>query len=305
VVIVGPTASGKSAVALALAERLRGEILSADSLAVYRGFDIGAAKPTTSERRRVVHHGVDVADPHEPFTAADFARVGDEAIAAGHGRGSRLLVVGGTGLYVRALVDGLWSAPPSDEGLRQELLAQEAREGGGSLHRSLAAVDPATAQRVSPRDLVRVVRALEVLRQTGRPLSEWHQLHALQRSQRRYSATIHGVAPPREQLVARIAQRVDAMVEQGLVGEVRRLLDAGVSPAAKPMGALGYRHVLSHLRGERSLDEALAALRRDTLAYARRQLTWFRADPTVRWHASADALFDEVAAAVLAATPPR
>ncbi len=280
VAIVGPTAVGKSAVALTLAERIGGEIVSADSRQVYRGLDVGTAKPTREERARVPHHGIDVADPDERFDAARFRRLALDAIAAATARARPVIVCGGTGLYVRALQHGLFVGPAADPGVRAELYARETAGGTGTLHGDLARIDPATARRLHARDLVRIVRALEVHRLTGRPISAWQDEHRFASGD--VDMLVLGCRRPREELAARIAARCDAMLAAGLLDEVRGLEARGWGDAPA-LASVGYRQMRAHLRG--AVDDATAvdAFRRATRRLAKRQMTWWRADPAVVW----------------------
>ncbi len=279
-VIVGPTAVGKTAVALELAEALRGEIVNADSMQVYRGLGIGTAKPTPAERARVRHHLVDVADPDEPYDAARYSAAGRAAIARLHQAGVPPLVAGGTGLYIKALLAGLFQPDQGVRKVRPRLARELTSQGLPALWARLHALDPATAERLAPGDTYRIVRALEVVEATGRPLSEWHAAHNFQ--DRPYETVKLGLDLPREELYLRIEARVEAMLAQGWLEEVRRLLQR-YPPEIKPLQALGYRHLVAHLAGSLSLDEASALTKIDTRRYAKRQLTWFRADPEVRW----------------------
>lgn len=287
VCIVGPTASGKSALALQLAEEAGAEIVSCDSLQVYRGLDIGSAKPTPAERARVPHHLIDVAEPDEVFSAARYAELARAALAEITARGRRPLVVGGTGLYLRALLHGLFEGPQRDEALRRRLERLGERFGDARLHRLLARVDPQAAARLEPRDRVRVVRALEVFRATGRPLSE----HL-----RRPGVPLTGfevltlvLDPPRDELRRRVEARADAMLAAGLVDEVRALLARGHDPALRPLQAIGYRQALDVIAGRMRLDEARHDMVRKTLQYAKRQRTWFRHQAQAQWHSEAGA----------------
>ncbi len=281
--LVGPTAVGKTAVGVELAARIGAEIVSADAVAVYRRLDIGAAKPTAEERARAPFHLIDVADPDEDFTVADFARRAEEAIAGIRARGRVPLIVGGTGLYVRALTATL-SVPnvPPQPGLRAALAEEAERDGAPALHARLARLDPAAAARILPGDRKRVIRALEVHAVTGRPLSSFHTPEGV-RGVPRPDTHLFGLAMPREALYARIEARVDAMLAAGFVDEVRGLLAAGYGPHLKSMQSLGYRHLAAHLTRGEDLQTAVAELKRDTRRYAKRQLSWFNADPAVRW----------------------
>jgi tRNA dimethylallyltransferase len=279
-VLVGPTAVGKTAVALDLAEALGAEIINADSMQVYRKLDIGTAKPTPLERARVRHHLLDVADPDEPYDAARYAREARETIADLHRRGVPPLVVGGTGLYIKALLAGLFHQEEVVHRVRPRLARELADQGLPALLARLASLDPATARRLAPGDTYRIIRALEVVEATGRPISELHAHHNFQ--DRPYVTLKVGLDLPREELYRRIEDRVESMLAQGWLEEVRRLLKRYPS-GIKPLMALGYRHLVAHLAGHLSLPEAAELTKTETRRYAKRQLTWFRADPEVRW----------------------
>ena len=279
VAVLGPTGSGKSALGLALAERFGGEIVSCDSAAVYRGFDIGTDKVPPAERRRIPHHLVDVADPREAYTAARFAREAAEAVRAIHARGRLPILVGGTGFYYRALTRGLFPGPSRDDRLRDRLRAIAARRGNAFLHRMVSRVDPDSARRILPGDQVRLVRALEVYFLTGRPLTA----HFAETATPLPGVAVMGLllqVPP-DQLRERIAARVAAQFARGWLDEVRALLDAGVPPGAHPFGALGYRQLLEHLHGERDEAATRDLIVAETRRYARRQLIWFRKEPNL------------------------
>jgi tRNA dimethylallyltransferase len=286
IAIVGPTAAGKSELALRLAAAHDAEIVSCDSLQVYRGLDVGSAKPGAEDRRRVPHHLIDVRDPDQPFSAADYARLARASLAEIAARGRVALVVGGTGLYLRALLDGLFAGPSRDEALRSRLAALAERFGDARLHRLLARVDPVASRRIQPRDRLRVVRALEVYRATRLPLSQHHRAgeHAPLAG---FAVLTLGLAPPREALRARVERRTDEMLAGGLLVETRGLLERYPS-VPRPLRAIGYRQALAVLRGE----QTLAAARRDmvaaTMRAAKRQLTWFRHQSRARWHTSPD-----------------
>ena len=281
VFILGPTGSGKSAFALRLAEERGGEIISCDSMQVYRGFDIGTDKPSAEDRARVPHHLIDVADAGTQFHAADFAALALEAIAAVRERERIPLVVGGTGLYFKALEDGLFPGPGRDEAVRSALDAEAGERGPEVLWERLAAVDPAYAAKTGRRDRIRIVRALEVFTLTGRPISEhFKRTEGLLGDERPVKI---GLDRPRADLYRRIEERVDRMFDRGLIEETRRLLAGGVPESAAPFKALGYKHVLRLLRGEICPDEAAALTKIDTRHYAKRQMTWFRKMPGIRW----------------------
>jgi tRNA dimethylallyltransferase len=285
VAIVGPTASGKSALALRLARERRGEIVSCDSLQVYRGLDIGSAKATSAERDEVPHHLLDVADPGQGFSAADYARLARAALDGVRARGRLPVVAGGTGLYLRALLEGLFDGPARDEALRRRLEALADRFGDPRLHRLLGHVDPVAAARISQRDRVRVVRALEVYCATGRPLSDQQRQGAS--PLRGYLTLVIGLDPGRAALRAAIEARTRQMLARGLIDEVRGLLSRGTDPLARPLQAIGYRQALSVLRGEMTAREAEVAIVTATLRFAKRQMTWFRHQADVRWFADA------------------
>ncbi len=281
VAVLGPTASGKSALALALAERMSGEIVACDSTAVYRGFDIGTDKVTPDEQRGIAHHCVDIVDPERDYTAADYARDAMEAIRSIHARGRLPVIVGGTGFYYRALARGLFPGPGKDEGIRGRLDALVARRGPERLHRLLARIDPPSAARIRARDAMRVVRALEVYYQSGRTLTD----HFADTRAPLAGWTIAAVAvrPPWDEIAARIAARVDRQFERGIAGEVRALLDRGVPPTARPFSGYVYRRVLELVRGERDETSARELIVRENRHYARRQLIWFRKEPNLVW----------------------
>jgi tRNA dimethylallyltransferase len=286
VAVVGPTASGKTGLAVALAEALGGEIVSVDSMQVYRGLDIGTAKPDAETRARVPHHLLDVADPDEEYSAARFADAADAAAAGIAARGHSVVACGGTGLYLRAWLDGLFAAPPADPAIR----ARHRELGVAEVRARLATIDPEAAGAIQPNDLVRLSRALEVYEQTGTCIT-CHRRRAARG--RRYRVRLVGLEPPREELYRRIDARFAGMIQAGLVDEVRRTV-ARYGAGARPLGALGYRQIRDHLAGALCLDEAIRQAQRDTRHFARRQLTWFRAEPGVAWHADAAAV--EIAA---------
>ncbi len=279
VAVLGPTAGGKSALALALAGRYGGEIISCDSAAVYRRFDIGTDKVPPGERRGIPHHLLDVADPTDDFTAARFGREAAAAARAILARGRLPVLAGGTGFYFRALTRGLFPGPARDQALRDRLGAIAARRGPEFLHRMVARVDPASAARIQARDLVRLVRALEVFFLTGRPLTEHFALTVSPLPDVPTVGLLLDV--PARVLDGRIARRVDDQLARGLVDEVRGLLAAGVPRSARPFGSLGYRQVLEHLDGARGLAETRDLIVRETRRYARRQLIWFRKEPNL------------------------
>ncbi len=280
IVLSGPTACGKSDLALRLATMLDVEIVTADSQQVYSGLDVGTAKPTMSDRARVPHHLLDIASPGDQLTAAQFVRLADDAILAIADRGRTPLIVGGTGLWLRALLRGLVDAPSRDTVLRDELMAEEETSGAGTLHRKLSRLDPKTADRLHPNDLVRIVRALEVYELSGRTLSEHHSRHGFQT--RRYPYRFFALTIERTELRSKISTRTGAMLEAGWVEEVRGLLAAGVS-RTRLEKVIGYGELASHLLGELRLEEARDRIVSRTWRYAKRQLMWLRKEPQVEW----------------------
>jgi len=284
--IVGATATGKSALGMALAERLGGEIVNADALQVYRGLDIGTAKPTMAERARVPHHLLDILEPHERWSAGEFARRALEAVGEIAGRGRLPIVVGGSGLYLRALLSGISPIPPGDPAVREELRARVAAEGLPALGAELARLDPETAARLPAGDTQRILRALEVALVSGRPLSAWIRSQPF--GKKRLSAVTVGLTLPRALLYDQLAGRVTRMVEQGWVAEVTGLLDRGLEPSLPAFQAIGYRQLVLHVRGEWSLERAIDDTITATRRFAKRQETWFRKEPDVTWFPAQD-----------------
>ena len=286
IVIGGPTAAGKSGVAMALAEALDGEIISADSAQVYRGMDIGTAKPTAEERSRVRHHLVDLVEPGEGYDAGRFVQDADQVIEGLRQRGKVPIVVGGTGMYLRALLHGLLPGLPSDAAVREALWSRAGVEGVAALHEALRHVDPETAARVHHNDGVRVVRALEVYQLTGVTMGEHQRQHNVKARPLRYEATQVIVAPQRASLYERINARVDVMLAQGWVREVERLLARGVDSGCRAMQIMGYRRIVEGVEGRAADDwpETVRLIKRDHRRYAKRQLTWFRAQRGFVWY---------------------
>jgi tRNA dimethylallyltransferase len=278
VVVVGPTASGKSELALRLAEALGGEIVGADSVQIYREFDLGSGKPTPAERARAPHHLVDLFDPREPVDAQRYAALAEDAIAAVRARGRVPIVCGGTFLWVKALVHGLAPAPPADAAVRARHQALAVAEGRAALHARLAAVDPDAAARLAPNDLVRVSRALEVFELSGRTQTAWHAEHGFR--ERRHAARLVGAARARDELDRRIEARTAAWLEQGFVDEVARLVERGYGET-RAMGSVGYRQVKEHLDGRLPREELFTAIVRATRVFVRRQRTWLRDEPVI------------------------
>jgi tRNA dimethylallyltransferase len=279
--VLGPTASGKSALGLALAARFGGEIINCDSTAVYRGFDIGTDKLPVAARRGIPHHLIDIVDPTEIYTAAQFARDAAQAIGEIHARGRVPILVGGTGFYYRALTRGLFPGPGADEELRQRLSRIADRRGIERLHRLLNRVDPESGVRIMPRDRKRIVRALEVYFASGRRLTE-HFENTVSLIAECTVVSI-GLRLPAALTAERVARRVDEQFERGIVGEVKGLLARGVPASARPFGGLVYRQVMEMLRGVRDEVATRALITQENRRYARRQLIWFRKEPNLIW----------------------
>lgn len=298
VAIVGPTATGKTSAAVQVARAVHGEIVSADSVAVYRGIDIGAAKPTPDERQTARFHLIDVAEPDEPFTVARFKAMAQSCVAEIESSGHRPLIVGGTGLYVRVLLEdyGLTETPP-DPVLRAKLDGEADDQGAPVLHERLVELDPDAAARIHPNDRVRIVRALEVVLRTGVPISAKQAEDAVSR-RTRPSIRI-GLTASRDELYRRIDVRVEQMIRSGLKEEVSALLARGYDPALTPLRSLGYKEMIAHLSGELSLAESVAAIKMNTRRFAKRQLTWFRAEPNVQWIDVCGKSDEEVASEIL------
>ncbi|HEX8030074.1 MAG TPA: tRNA (adenosine(37)-N6)-dimethylallyltransferase MiaA [Vicinamibacterales bacterium] len=282
IAILGPTATGKSALGIAIAERFNGEIINCDSTAVYRGFDIGTDKVPFEQRRGIPHHLIDIADPTDEYTAAQFARDAAAVIADIHARGKLPIVVGGTGFYYRALTRGLFPGPGKDAVLRERLEAIARKKGVEKLHRMVSRVDPESGVRIQPRDLKRVVRALEVYFQTGKPLTTHFEntVSPLGPDVRIGAVALRMPAP---WLAERLARRVDEQFDAGLLDEIRSLLAAGVPPNARPFGGLVYRQAMEYLQGVRSEPATRALIAQENRKYARRQLIWFRKEPNLEW----------------------
>jgi tRNA dimethylallyltransferase len=281
IVITGPTASGKSALAVEAAHRFDGEIVNADSMQVYRGMDVGTAKPLPEERQGIPHHLLDVVNPDENFNAAIYRSLALPIIADILSREKVCFLVGGTGLYIRTLLGGLLFCPPVDQGIRDSLRRECDEKGLESLHQRLMTLDPEAGRKIHPRDRVRITRALEIMQLTDQRLSSLVRNHGFK--DQPFQALKICLQTEREGLYHRIDQRSLAMVEKGLIEETEGLLGKGYSPGTKPMKSLGYRHAVRYLEGDWSLERAIHELQRDTRRYAKRQLTWFRADPEMKW----------------------
>ena len=281
VVLTGPTASGKSSLAVELADHFKGEIVNADSMQVYIGMDVGTAKPTFGERRGIPHHLLDVVHPDQDFNAAIYRSLSLPVIEDILARGKRCFLVGGTGLYIKVLLGGLLSCPPADRRMREDLWRQWEERGAEALHRRLMALDPESAEKIHPQDGVRVTRALEIIQLTRQPLSTLARGHRF--DDRVFQAFKICLQIERKDLYHRINQRSLSMIDKGLVEETRNLINKGFSPQLKPMKSLGYRHAAQYLQGLWSLDQMIGELQKDTRRYAKRQLTWFKADAEMMW----------------------
>jgi tRNA dimethylallyltransferase len=283
VAIFGPTASGKSSLAVALAEKLGGEVIACDSTQVYRGFDIGTAKPSAAERREIRHHMMDLVSPAEVFTAGEYRHRALEVLADLSGRHTLPIFTVGTGLYFRALMEGLADAPTRSDRLRERLKAIAAKRGGGHLHRILSRLDPVAARRISVNDRQKLIRAVEVCLLAGRPLTDLHGEG--RRGLRGYSALKIGLNPPRLHLYERIEKRAHLMLDRGWGKEVAALLADGAPQDAKPFEFIGYREIRRHAEAGQPLPDTVAAIAQATRRYAKRQLTWFRRESNVQWFA--------------------
>ena len=279
--LLGPTAVGKTEIAIELAQRLNAEIVSVDSRQIYRQMDIGTAKPTPEEQQAARHHLIDCVNISQSFSVADYQRLADTAITDIRNRGKRVLLVGGAGLYFRAVVDGLFEGPGADPILRKRLEGEAAQHGVDALHERLRACDPVSADRIHPNNIVRVVRALEVYELTGTPMSElqqqWHP------EKQRYPFIAFCLTMQRAHLYRRIEQRVDVMLANGLIAEVEALLAAGYSRDTVALQSFGYRELIAYLDGECTYIEAVSQLKQNTRRFAKRQLTWFRKDTRLEW----------------------
>ncbi len=280
-IIAGPTAVGKTEASILLAQEIGAEIVSADSMQIYRGMDIGTAKPTREQRKLVHHHMIDIAEPDQPYSVGDYLRDARAAIDGIRSSGGVPLVVGGTGLYIRALTRGLFQGPQADVELRERLLLRESEGEPGTLYSDLVKADPAAAIKIHPNDLRRTIRALEVYYLKDRKLSDFHREHKFQDSP--YAFRLIFLVRNRVELYHRIEQRVDQMLAEGLEAEVKTMMNRGYRPGLAAMQGLGYRHFLDLFLGKITRDEAVAVLKRDTRHFAKRQFTWFRREPWVIW----------------------
>jgi len=281
VVLLGPTGVGKSKLAVEWAEELGGEIISADSMQVYRYMDIGTAKPTADDQKRVRHHLIDLVTPDQPFHAALYRTLGRKTIDQLYVNEIPIWVVGGTGLYIKTLTQGIFSSPKIDASVRENLEKEAKEKGAGALYDRLRKGDPKTAFSLHPNDLFRIVRALEVLDSTGIPISFYREQHHF--GEKPYVTLKIGLEMNRNLLYQRIDERIDQMLEKGFLQEVERLMEMGYGPQLKPMQSLGYKQMVQFLFKEIDWGETVRQMKRDTRHYAKRQLTWFKADPEIRW----------------------
>ncbi len=281
IIICGPTGIGKTSTAIEIAKANHGEIIGADSMQIYRYMDIGTAKPTAEERKQVAHHMIDIVDPDEHFDAVQYAKMAHDAVLQLHGKGIAAFVVGGTGLYIKALLHGLFESQPIDARIRKRLKEQAAEQGSDFLYDRLKHLDPETAERLHPNDTYRIIRALETVEATGKPISKYHQNH--QFSEKPLAVLKIGLIMDREMLYERINQRVDAMIAAGFVDEVKNLLNMGYPAELKSMQSIGYRHMVDYIEGRLSWEDCVRTLKRDHRRYAKRQLTWFGGDTEIIW----------------------
>ncbi|MFX4260777.1 tRNA (adenosine(37)-N6)-dimethylallyltransferase MiaA [Pelotomaculum propionicicum] len=282
VVICGPTATGKSDTAVYVAEKLNGEIISADSMLVYRGMDIGTAKPFPTEMRGIPHHLIDIVDPDQEYSAALFQEQARAIILDIMKRKKLPILVGGTGLYIGAVIDDYdFSGARGSEQYRKTLLKEAEEHGTSKLHERLREIDPKAAAKLHPNDARRIIRALEVYKLTGALISSFHKIDRTRSAN--YNLLMFGLILEREKLYKKIEQRVDRMIEAGLVDEVQRLLNRGFSPALSSMRGLGYKEIIEYLNGDMSLDQSVDILKRNTRRFAKRQMTWFRRDNRIKW----------------------
>ena len=283
IVICGPTGAGKTSAAIEIAGKFKGEIINADSMQIYKYMDIGTAKPTPDEQARVKHHMIDIVYPDESFDAAMYAKMARETVMKLDKQNIVSFGVGGTGFYIKALLHGLFTGPAKgwDVNVRERLKGEAAVHGAAFLHTRLSKCDPIAAENIHPNDTYRIIRALEVYEITGKSISECHEEHRF--ADEPFKVLTIGLDINREILYDRINSRVDAMIDAGLIDEVKWLLDKGYSENLKPMQSIGYRHAVDYIKARISWDETLSTLKRDTRRYAKRQMTWFKADLRIAW----------------------
>ena len=281
IVVMGPTAVGKTSLVLQLAKEVGAEIINADAMQIYRLMDIGTAKPTLADREEVAHHLFDIVDPDQDFDASRYSQLAREVIRNLARQGKIAIIVGGTGLYLKAVFHGLFPGAFSDPVIRQRLHKEAEKDGGSELYQRLQEVDSITAQRLHPHDLFRIIRALEVWECSGRPMSVLHREHGFR--DRPFRTLKIGLNRPRSELYERIDRRVEEMMATGLLNEVRGLLNRGYGPHLRSMQALGYRHMIEHLQDGVEIEKVVRTMKRDTRRYAKRQMTWFRRDQEINW----------------------
>ncbi len=281
IILAGPTCVGKSKIALYLAGQLSTDIISADSRQVYRGMDIGTAKPAMKDMKGIRHHMIDIVNPDERFSAGRYKDMVSSIISGMHEDGMMPFIVGGTGLYIKAVVYGLWEGPSADWDLRMRYRDMEASNGEGYLYGKLSLLDPESARCIHPKDIAKIIRAIEVFYKTGMPLAHFHSLHPFFGDM--YKPVMVGLRRGREDLYRRIGQRVERMIDEGLIDEVRALLDKGYGEDLGAMKGLGYKQITDYLAGRCTIDEAIGLIKRDTRRYAKRQFTWFNRDRSIRW----------------------
>lgn len=282
IVILGPTATGKTRISINLAKELHAEIVSFDSVQIFKKLDIGSAKPTKDEMQGIPHHLIDILDVDEHFDASLYAKRALSVIKSIKKRGKNVILVGGTGLYLRALTDGLIPCIPLNTKFRENLREIIQEKGGEYLHKTLMQTDPQSAMRIHPNDHYRIIRALEIFHLTGKTMSEWIK-HQSQTPKISLNLFKIGLTLPREKLYKNIEKRVDSMIEKGLIDEVKGILKAGYSPQLKSLQTLGYKEIISYLQGEISLEQAIYLIKRNTRRYAKRQITWFKEEKNVKW----------------------
>jgi tRNA dimethylallyltransferase len=281
IILLGPTGVGKSKLAIEIVQQFGGEIISADSMQVYRYMDIGTAKPSQEDRKKVPHHMIDLVNPDQNFNAALYRSIGRKKIDELYKNGKLIWVVGGTGLYIKALTQGIFNHPKIPLELRERLKKEAEEKGRDYLYNRLMEVDPKTASRIHPRDLFRIIRALEVYESTGIPISFYREQHSF--GDKPYRTLKIGLQLPREELYKRIDKRVDRMIELGFLEEVRHLLEMGYHEGLKPMRSLGYKQLVQFLLKKINWDKAIREIKFETHHFAKRQLTWFKADPEIHW----------------------
>jgi len=302
IIIVGPTAVGKSSLGVELALSLGGEIISGDSVQVYRGLNVGSAKLSTAERKGIPHHLVDILDPDEPFTVADFQRLAQNLINDIKARNKVPIIVGGTGLYIRSILDDFSFPQEGAAEIKKKWLAFVREAGQAELYLRLKQCDPLSAQKLHPNDTARIIRALEVFELTGKPLSQQRAYGEKEYGDLDKTIIYLGLTAPREIIYERINNRCEYMVKYGIIEEVSAILNQGYSPSLKPLQSIGYRHTVQYLRGLTTREEMLRLLKRDTRRFAKRQLTWFRRDPRLKWYDITKDTFAEIIADVLRET---